>query len=236
MRFGGQKRTKPDGKRTRSKRIRFSPQSLYWGKPDDDGRTELIVLIGDKRNGARACAVAWYSRGMNETRRAHVASVFPLICAAVAAGELVKDCLAEHGLGRRELSAYLLSTPGAKALWEESREASADAFMDEAMNEARADVDKELAQHVRTRIDTLKWAARIRNPRLYGDKAQLDVNVRTVDLTSIIRDANARLAAVNQNRVIDVTPSKLGEVSAHPRAQSADLVAGILPAELAALL
>jgi hypothetical protein len=50
------------------------------------------------------------------------------------------------------------------------------------------------------KVDTLKWAARIRNPRLYGDKAQLDVNVRTLDLTRIISDAQARLAA---SRIIE---------------------------------
>ncbi|HEY5636269.1 MAG TPA: hypothetical protein VIS77_05155, partial [Burkholderiales bacterium] len=63
--------------------------------------------------------------------------------------------------------------------------------------------------HARMRVDTLKWAARIRNPRLYGDKAQLDVNVRTVDLTRIIEAANARLAAAQAARAGHVVEGTL---------------------------
>ena len=57
--------------------------------------------------------------------------------------------------------------------------------------------------HARTRIDTLKWAARLRNPRDYSDKAQLDVNVRTVDLTRIIEQANQRLANAPRARILE---------------------------------
>ena len=157
------------------------------------------------------------------------------MCARLAAGDLVRDILKDAGFTREQVSAYKLSSPTIKAQWDEAREASADSFHDEALDIARADVDKELAQHVRTRIDTLKWAARIRNPKLYGDKAQLDVNVRTVDLTRIIDAANARLAA-HQGRMIDVTPSNSGETRALAHAQPADLVRDLLPPELAALL
>jgi hypothetical protein len=59
------------------------------------------------------------------------------------------------------------------------------------------------AQHARTRIDTLKWAARVRNPRVYSEKQTVDLNVRSVDLTAIIRDANARLAQAREPRLIE---------------------------------
>lgn len=140
---------------------------------------------------------------ISEDTRQRIAAAWPDLLARFAAGELIKDVLKDLGFSRSEVSAYKLATPGAVAEWDEAREASADALFDEALEEGRKDVDKFLAQHVRTRIDALKWAARIRNPRMYGDKAQLDVNVRTVDLTRIIADANARLAASQQGRVIE---------------------------------
>ena len=108
---------------------------------------------------------------------------------------------------------------------------SADSFMDEALDIARGDLiigpvldasgspkldrrgDPILIRgdsaHARTRIDTLKWAARIRNPRLYGDKAQLDVNVKHVDLTRIIQEANARLAQARAPRTLDVVDAEV---------------------------
>lgn len=112
----------------------------------------------------------------------------------IAAGELIKDLMAREGITRSAVRHYIASNPAARAQWDAAREASADAFMDRALDEAMANYEQSAAAHVRTRIDTLKWAARIRNPRLYSDKAQLDVNVRTVDLTRIIEAANARLA------------------------------------------
>jgi hypothetical protein len=106
--------------------------------------------------------------------------------------------LARAGLNADAMRAYKLENPAAREEWEAAREASADAFMDEALDISNnRDVDP---AHARMKVDTLKWAARIRNPRLYGDKAQLDVNVRTLDLTRIISDAQARLAA---SRIIE---------------------------------
>jgi hypothetical protein len=139
---------------------------------------------------------------------AHITAVWPAILEGLASGKLVRDILRDAGITSDMKRAYILTEPSAAKEWDEAREASADAFLDEAMDVARNTVDvipqgegKEPLivridpAHARNRIDTLKWAARIRNPRLYGDKAQLDVNVRTVDLTAIILAANARLAA-----------------------------------------
>ena len=159
------------------------------------------------------------------------------ILAALADGELVHVILARHGFTRKQVAAYRAWRPAARAEWDDARECSADALFDEALMEARRnDVAKEDAQHIRTRIDTLKWAARIRNPRHYGDKAQLDVNVRTVDLTAIIRDANARLAAAQSGRIIDGTSINCGASDALARARTDDVSAHLLPAALASLL
>lgn len=158
---------------------------------------------------------------ISEQTRAQIRMAWPDILARLAAGDLVKD--ATKPFSRQEIACYRLTEPNAQAEWDSAREQSADAFMDEAMDIARAraeplrDMKGELilgkdgqpliiptdSAHARTHIDTLKWAARIRNPRLYGDKAQLDVNVRTVDLTRIISEANARLAAGSRGRIIE---------------------------------
>jgi hypothetical protein len=74
-------------------------------------------------------------------------------------------------------------------------------------------------------VDTLKWACAKRNPRTYSEKAQLDVNVKTLDLTRIISEANARLANAPRGRVLE-----------HDQAHSALLPAVLDQAKLLELL
>ena len=124
----------------------------------------------------------------------------------MADGQLVRDALDDAGISRDMLRKFLADDAGARAEWDSARERSADAFMEQALDAANnRGLDP---AHARVRIDTLKWAARIRNPRLYGDKAQLDVNVRTVDLTRIIEAANARLAAAQGGRILEHEPAR----------------------------
>lgn len=102
------------------------------------------------------------------------------------------------------LRAYLVANPQARIEWDSAREQSADSLFEDALQVAyNTGLDP---AHARMRADVLKWAARIRNPKLYGDKAQLDVNVRTVDLTRIIESANARLHAAQSMRTIEHAP------------------------------
>jgi len=138
----------------------------------------------------------------NETAQ-RLLAMWPEMCARLAAGDLVRDIYKAADVSPFQAAMFKADHPAQRLAWDQARQASADSFYDEAMAEARADVNKELAQHVRTRIDTLKWAARIRNPAMYSDKSQVDVNVRTVDLTAIIKDANARLAASKRGRIIE---------------------------------
>ncbi len=128
--------------------------------------------------------------------RAHMDAVWSEFIQRVAAGDLIKDICKDLGVTTGMYRVYLTEGGAARrAQWDDAREASADAFMDMALEEALANKTQFEAAHARTRIDTLKWAARIRNPRAYSDKSQLDVNVKTLDLTRIITEANARLAA-----------------------------------------
>jgi hypothetical protein len=177
--------------------------------------------------------------GISVEAAAKVRAAWPAIVQGFAAGELVKDVLARAGVTSDVLYAYMRAEPGARREWEDAREESGHAFMDRALDEAFATVDKEYAQHVRTRIDTLKWAARVRNPKAYSDKATLDVNVRTVDLTRIISDANARLAAQRQGRIINAEPvsnnSGATDVRALAGPAQSELTAALDPALLALL-
>ncbi len=143
---------------------------------------------------------------MSDDTRQRIAAAWPDIIGALANGAQVNVTLTKHGVSAPTARLYRLENPLAQSEWDAAREQSADALFDEALSIARdpfVDLGKNDkgeqvivrrdSAHARTHIVTLKWAARIRNPRLYGDKQQLDVNVRTVDLTRIIQDANARL-------------------------------------------
>lgn len=142
---------------------------------------------------------------MAEQRVALLRAAWQDMCAALAAGELIKTILASRGLTPDDLRAFLRAEPGARAEWDTAREASADSYFDELMESARDPKPRDW-QQARLYQDALKWAARIRNPRLYSDKSTIDVNVKTVDLTKIIQDANARLLAQRQGRIINAEP------------------------------
>lgn len=140
--------------------------------------------------------------------RARLERAWPDILSAMAGGLPVGDALKAHGLTRAAL-AVALADPAMRAQWEGAKEASADEFFDRltAMsNNHAADVDPARARVV---VDLLKWLAAKRNPRAYADQSRLDVNVRTIDLTKIIQDANARLIAARAQPVtIDLEPSE----------------------------
>lgn len=149
---------------------------------------------------------------MSDETRARIAAAWPSILLAIAAGDLIKNVLRAHNLSADLLRAYRGENSAFQLQWDQAREQSADAFADEALDVARDPFEtvtrdqfgNELPAplivrrdpaHARTLVDTLKWAARTRDPRKYSDKSTVDLNVRTVDLNRIIADANARLEA-----------------------------------------
>jgi hypothetical protein len=96
----------------------------------------------------------------------------------------------------------MASTQDARKEWDEAREASADAFFEDAVEITYNSTDPKLA---RAQVDALLRFAARRDPRRYSERQTLDVNVRAVDLTRIISEANARLAAREAGRVIEGT-------------------------------
>lgn len=138
---------------------------------------------------------------ISEDTRKRIALAWDDFLGEIAAGALVKDALKASGITYGMIRAFLALEPARRVEWDDARLESAHAFMDEALTVARSPTLD--ASHARTHVDTLKWAARTRNPKQYGDKAQIDVNVKTLDLTRIISEANARLANAPRARVIE---------------------------------
>ena len=139
--------------------------------------------------------------------RAKIKAAWPVICAAVAEGGHVGNTYAAHGITRGQAAAFLAGDPDAREQWEEAREQSADSFFDQAQEIAsNPGVDSKSA---RVKLDALRWLAGKRNPRYYGDKSTLDVNVKTIDLTRTIAEANARLAQASRPALRDVSDAEL---------------------------
>lgn len=130
-----------------------------------------------------------------------IAAAWPAVCAEVAEGAHVGDTYKKHRFTRGQAAAFLASDIDARRRWEEAREQSADTFFDRML--ALANSPKADPKSTRAEFEILKWIAGKRNPRYYGERAHLDLNVRTVDLTRIISDAQARLAAQRAGRLID---------------------------------
>lgn len=186
----------------------------YKGPYSVSGAVRGYDLVAVSGGAARS---AWDTVNMPDTRmsnetRARIAAAWPSILLDVAGGALIKSVLAAHNISADMLRAYRGENPALQHQWEQAREQSADAFADEALDVARDPFEtvtrdahgallpaplivRRDPAHARTYIDTLKWAARTRDPRKYSDKSTVDLNVRTVDLNRIIADANARLEA-----------------------------------------
>lgn len=153
-----------------------------------------------------------------------VRSAWPSLLAAVAAGAGIKKTIEQHGLKTDWVRAFRGMEPNADAEWTKAKEESADALSEEGLEIARNPVKviqpgepgneagkKPLIIRIdpafaRVHVDYLKWLAAKRNPRTYSDKSQVDVNVRTLDLTRIIEAANARLAGAPRARILEHNP------------------------------
>ena len=61
---------------------------------------------------------------------ARIAAAWPDILEQIADGAEVRRALADAGFTRGMVRAYLANTPGARAQWDDAREASADAYFD----------------------------------------------------------------------------------------------------------
>lgn len=133
--------------------------------------------------------------------RARIAAAWPEVCAEVAAGGHVGNAYAARGFTRGNAAAFLAENRDARVMWEEAREQSADSFFDQ-MQEIANNPGPD-PKSARVKLDALRWLAGKRNPRYYGERTALDVNVKTIDLTKTIEAAQARLAAARDPLLAD---------------------------------
>jgi hypothetical protein len=143
-------------------------------------------------------------------------------------GSRIDYACAEHDLVRADMWAFRQGKPDLVAAWYDALKDSADAFVDQ-MAHVMEDADKD-AKAARVRLAGLQWIAEKRDPDRYGQRTRADINVKTVDLTAIIKDANARLAASKQGRIIEhdtvnITDGDLARAHAQPAIEHAALVA-----------
>lgn len=130
---------------------------------------------------------------ISEETRERIRTVWPDILEQIAAGAEIRTALGSNLVTRGQIRAYLAGEAGAREQWNDAKRDSADSYFDQVLSIAYNPGPDAAA--ARVSIDGWKWLAAKRNPAEYNDKAQLDVNVRSVDLTRIISDAQARLEA-----------------------------------------
>jgi hypothetical protein len=91
-------------------------------------------------------------------------------------GATVREIEATEGMPSwPTLRRWLRNNEEFRTQYAHAREASAEALELRMMDEAQTATDRDSAAAARVRVDTLKWIAAKRNPKVYGDKMQHDV-------------------------------------------------------------
>jgi hypothetical protein len=163
---------------------------------------------------------------------ARIAAAWDSLLQAVADGRPIGASILEHGFTPDMIRAYRRDNPAARADWEDARMQSADALADQIVDTiGNNEIDP---QSARVRVDALKWLAAKRNPRVYSDRVDHNVTVRTVDLTRVIADARARIAA-RRARALPGTCERVDDSLALEPASAHALEPASVPAALAAI-
>jgi len=117
-------------------------------------------------------------------------AIKPIICERIATGKSLKDICAEKDMPTREtIYAWLREDSTFSDMYARAREEQADYLADEIVD--IADTEKDAAK-ARNRIDARKWKASKLQPRVYGDK--IDVNHSGSIQTMPEDKLNARLS------------------------------------------
>lgn len=133
---------------------------------------------------------------------ARIEAAWPALIDAMESGADMTPIHKAHSVSRDQVRVYRLQNAERDREWCIAREQGADVYADQIAAIANDPVMPD-SNAARVRIQALQWLASKRNPARYSDKHQLDVNVKTVDLTAVIMDANKRLAAAQVGRVIE---------------------------------
>ena len=134
--------------------------------------------------------------------RAKIAPAWPAILDAVAECKLTLEQAAERiaGVGIRSVQRYARSTPGAR------QELDA-ALLDGAeLMVARIPsliLDTPDARRARVLAEFAWKIAASRDPKRFGDRSRVTMDIRTLDLTDIVTAASKRLVESRAQRVIE---------------------------------
>ena len=136
---------------------------------------------------------------ISDDTRARIAAAWPDLLDALAAGEIMAPHYAKASVTADQVRVWRLEEPQRGTEWDTAREQSADAYADMIAEVASSPMADSAA--ARVKIQALQWLAGKRNVQRYGDRTAHDVTVKTIDLTRIISDANARLSAARQQAI-----------------------------------
>jgi hypothetical protein len=106
----------------------------------------------------------------------------------MAKGEGLKPALDRMAIHPMDFANYIYDSPEAYDKYMRVRSMRTEIQVDDLVRIADEDPDPHRA---RIRIDTRKWIASKMNPKLYGEKLDVNVN-QTVDIASILTEARAR--------------------------------------------
>ena len=138
--------------------------------------------------------MSYIGQGVGDETRERIKKAWPHILDAVATGSatLEQACQDLAGLGVRSVQRYARATPGARDELDEALADGADILVERLPSLIMTTPD---ARRARVLADIILKIATARDPKRYGARAQMDINVKSVDLTQIISNAQARLDA-----------------------------------------
>ena len=135
------------------------------------------------------------------------------ICEMLEDDMSVVEIAANLGCSEGSIRHWLLADPTRSARARDSRIASADACDAKALAILAAlpdDAPQGAIVRAREMASHLRWRAKARNPKAYGDKVELE---STLNVT--VQSIAQRLDAINTRRMIDVTPPDQSRLTAH---------------------
>jgi len=135
---------------------------------------------------------------------------------------LEKAAIELAGVGVRSVQRYARETPGARAELDAALLDGAELSIARIPELVLQTPD---ARRARVLAEYLWKIAASRDPARFSERSRVDLNVRTVDLTAIIRDANARLEQARRPREIE-----------HVKEAAVQEMLPLLPAALAVLV
>lgn len=191
-------------------RLRFRLVTTSLGvfrisKDTDTEQSPNIRAGTGRRIKGSARLIDWHMtdpRPIGPEVRAKIASAWQDILDAVAECKLTLEQAAEQyaGVGIRSVQRYARSTPGARAELDDALTDGAELMVARIPSLI---LDTPDARRARVLAEFAWKIAASRDPKRFGDRSRVTMDIRTLDLTDIVTAASKRLADSRAQRVID---------------------------------